>query len=168
MATNTSKLGLYKVDPATDGNDTFNVGTMMNENWDKIDNKVKTIDEKLDGIADGANNYAHPETHEASMIHVKDEGNRFNGESVEEVLGEVGASLADIANEQGDLTSLQTTEKTNLVGALNEVFQDADNGKNDIYNAIIGKGSTPTSQNYSDLINAISNISTGKKVQVVR
>ncbi|MNB86277.1 hypothetical protein D3C75_332170 [compost metagenome] len=37
MPENTPNLNLYKVDPATDGNDTFNIDTMLNENWDKID-----------------------------------------------------------------------------------------------------------------------------------
>lgn len=37
MATNTKNLALLKKDVATDGNDTFNIKTMLNENWDKID-----------------------------------------------------------------------------------------------------------------------------------
>lgn len=37
MPSNTPNLGLYKKNPVTDGNDTFNVQTMLNENWDKID-----------------------------------------------------------------------------------------------------------------------------------
>lgn len=37
MASNTNNLGLLKKDPVADGNDTFNVRTMLNENWDKID-----------------------------------------------------------------------------------------------------------------------------------
>lgn len=37
MASNTPVLNLYKKDPATDGNETFNIKTMLNENWDKID-----------------------------------------------------------------------------------------------------------------------------------
>ena len=43
MATNTSRLGLLKKDTATDGNDTFNIKTMLNDNWDKIDAKVATL-----------------------------------------------------------------------------------------------------------------------------
>lgn len=37
MASYTEKLNLLKKNPVTDGADTFNVETMMNENWDKID-----------------------------------------------------------------------------------------------------------------------------------
>lgn len=37
MGNYTGNLKLYKADPVTDGNDTFNIDTMLNENWDKID-----------------------------------------------------------------------------------------------------------------------------------
>ena len=46
MPTNTTKLQLYKADPLTDGSNTFNLETMLNDNWDKVDefaqNLVKT------------------------------------------------------------------------------------------------------------------------------
>lgn len=41
MASYTPNLNLYKKDPIADGNDFFNIKTMMNDNWDKIDEKVK-------------------------------------------------------------------------------------------------------------------------------
>ena len=37
MASSTEYLNLYKKDPVADADDTFNVTTMLNENWDKID-----------------------------------------------------------------------------------------------------------------------------------
>ena len=37
MASYTEHLNLLKKNPATDGADTFNIETMLNENWDKID-----------------------------------------------------------------------------------------------------------------------------------
>ncbi|MDR3598122.1 hypothetical protein [Clostridium sp.] len=40
MSSSTNNLGLYKVDPSTDGENTFNIKTMLNDNWDKIDNAV--------------------------------------------------------------------------------------------------------------------------------
>lgn len=43
MASNTPRLGLYKKDPITDANDTFNIQTMLNDNWDKIDGKVAIL-----------------------------------------------------------------------------------------------------------------------------
>lgn len=43
MASNTPRLGLYKKDPISDANDTFNIQTMLNDNWDKIDGKVAIL-----------------------------------------------------------------------------------------------------------------------------
>ena len=37
MASNTPNLDLYKKDPVADASDTFNIGAMLNDNWDKID-----------------------------------------------------------------------------------------------------------------------------------
>jgi hypothetical protein len=40
LASNTPRLNLYKKDPVADANDTFNIQTMLNDNWDKIDAEV--------------------------------------------------------------------------------------------------------------------------------
>lgn len=50
MATNTTNLKLLKKDPIADGDDTFNIETMLNENWDKIDTAVKGVQDDIDGI----------------------------------------------------------------------------------------------------------------------
>ncbi|WP_036644660.1 pyocin knob domain-containing protein, partial [Paenibacillus sp. oral taxon 786] len=44
MATNTPNLNLLKKDPIADGNETFNIQTMLNDNWDKIDAAIGEID----------------------------------------------------------------------------------------------------------------------------
>lgn len=62
----------------------------------------------------------------------------------------------------GDTSNLETQNKVNLVGAINEVFTDVDNGKKGIYGAIVDKGTTPSSQNFKDLEAAIKNIKTGE------
>lgn len=41
----------------------------------------------------------------------------------------IKSDLADITTQQGDLQNLKTTDKTNIVGAVNELFQNANNGK---------------------------------------
>lgn len=51
MASFTSFLNLLKKNPATDGKDTFNIETMLNENWDKIDLKVKENSSAIGQIA---------------------------------------------------------------------------------------------------------------------
>ncbi|GAA0181421.1 hypothetical protein SH2C18_39570 [Clostridium sediminicola] len=47
MPSNTENLNLYKIDPSTDGNSTFNIETILNDNWDKIDNKFKEVEENI-------------------------------------------------------------------------------------------------------------------------
>lgn len=48
MASYTPNLNLLKKSPVTDGEDTFNVDTMLNENWDKIDEYLGKISKKTD------------------------------------------------------------------------------------------------------------------------
>lgn len=51
MASYTEHLQLLKKDPVADGADTFNVQTMLNDNWDKIDEAVakKAVDSSDNG-----------------------------------------------------------------------------------------------------------------------
>lgn len=50
MASNTENLDLLMKNPSTDGADTFNVQTMLNENWQKIDNNAGTVAKTLANI----------------------------------------------------------------------------------------------------------------------
>lgn len=50
MASNTENLNLLMKNPSTDGADTFNVDTMLNENWQKIDNNAGTVAQTLANI----------------------------------------------------------------------------------------------------------------------
>lgn len=50
MASNTENLNLLMKNPSTDGADTFNVQTMLNENWQKIDNNAGTVAKTLANI----------------------------------------------------------------------------------------------------------------------
>ncbi|MFB4325434.1 phage tail protein [Priestia sp. BR_2] len=50
MSSNTPNLGLLKKDPMVDGNETFNIETMLNENWDKIDEAVGQVRDELGNI----------------------------------------------------------------------------------------------------------------------
>ena len=47
MSSYTSNLNLLKKDPTTDGNDTFNIKTMLNDNWDKIDDFCNSSKAKI-------------------------------------------------------------------------------------------------------------------------
>ena len=50
MASNTENLDLLMKNPSTDGADTFNVQTMLNENWQKIDNNAGKVAQTLANI----------------------------------------------------------------------------------------------------------------------
>jgi|GEM_PF-1905833 len=73
---------------------------------------------------------------------------------------DVEAQLAQMATkaEVGTLSNLNTTEKTNLVGAINELFTNANNGKTLISN-VVGSPllATDTFQQQSDKIQALKN-----------
>lgn len=43
MGSYTRNMNLYKADPVADANKTFNITTMLNDNWDKIDAKTAAI-----------------------------------------------------------------------------------------------------------------------------
>lgn len=47
MASSTTNLNLYKKNPVTDAADTFNITTMLNDNWDKIDTAWGTLPSEL-------------------------------------------------------------------------------------------------------------------------
>ncbi|MBU5672276.1 hypothetical protein [Paenibacillus brevis] len=82
MANHTPNLDLLKKNPATDGNDTFNIETMLNENWDKIDAAVGQVKEEIADIeiplSDATN------------------GTRSNVAASEKAVGTVSAQLADV------------------------------------------------------------------------
>lgn len=50
MASNTENLNLLMKNPSTDGADTFNVQTMLNENWQKIDANAGSVTQTLANI----------------------------------------------------------------------------------------------------------------------
>lgn len=72
---------------------------------------------------------------------------------------------AENANQHGDLATLKTTEKTNLVGAINEVFQSGVNLKNTMETEIIAKEGTVSKvgeiATQDELVNGIRSIPVG-------
>lgn len=78
MGSYTDNLGLYKVNTETDGNDTFNIETMLNDNWDKIDEKLEKLPIQNGGL------YINSETTEEDKA-----------EAVE-AIKEIGLSASDV------------------------------------------------------------------------
>lgn len=136
MSSNTKNLGLYKVDPKVDGKKTFNIDTMLNENWDKIDEAVSNVSVPVQSV----NNKTGNITLTSEDIILKD------GESVEEF--KVKASTL-ISNLSSDIQNIDLSDnKINVIdtnnyftsnklnGVLDELFQFANNGKTSISSAV--------------------------------
>lgn len=69
-----------------------------------------------------------------------------------------------INSQLGNVSNLQTTNKNNLVEAINETFTSASNGKQLIATAITGMGvTTSVSDSYQTMANNIQSIETGVK-----
>lgn len=73
---------------------------------------------KLSGIAANANNYTHPANHPASII-TQDANNRFVTDT-EKTTWNAKVSTSEL----GDISQLQTLDKSNLVNAMNELNSD--------------------------------------------
>ena len=54
MTSYTPNLKLLKKDPSTDGNDTFNISTMLNDNWDNEMTLATLESQQLKKFAGGA------------------------------------------------------------------------------------------------------------------
>ena len=62
----TKNLQLYKANTLEDGNDTFNINRMLNDNWDKIDEMLKKLPVQNGGL------YINSETTEEDKAEAKD------------------------------------------------------------------------------------------------
>jgi len=80
-------------------------------------------------------------------------------QSVNGKTGSVSLGASDITI--SDPSNHFSSNPKNVENVLAELFTSGTNGKNDIYNAISAKGTTPASKNFSDLVSAIGNIITG-------
>lgn len=170
MASNTPNLNLLKKDPATDGNDTFNIQTMLNDNWDKIDAAVGEVREELKDInVPDASLTQKGITQLSSATDSTAEDRAATPKAVKSafdaaIAAQVTANAANTAaasagNAVGPLSSLLTSAKGNVVSAVNELFTNVNDGKNVIASAIIGRGGTASgSDTFSQLAAAIRNL----------
>ena len=192
MATNTSRLGLLKKDPVADGNDTFNIKTMLNDNWDKIDGKVATLgadgkvpaDQLSISVSDASTTQkgvvmledsiaSTSITKAATPKSVKTVSDALDAHKTDDTIHvkkdgtlQTGLNAQKINGKTASATPV-TTEKNDIVGMVNELFTSVSNGKTQVANAITAKGQ-PASGNdtFAQLATAISNISTGLKTKL--
>ena len=143
MATNTSRLGLLKKDTATDGNDTFNIKTMLNDNWDLIDAKVATLgaDGKVPAEQLSITAPADASTTQKGVVMLED--------SV------ASTSVTKAATPKSVKTAYDLAQSA---------FQSASDGKILVANAITAKGQTASGNDtFAQLATAISAISVGRR-----
>lgn len=126
MSSNTPKLNLYKANPITDGDDLFNIDTMLNENWDKIDDAVATLG---DTIVPDINTKVKNIQDRLDIETVTDKGLAAGvttlsaaKNSIYRLSGISGRSLFNLLDRDGNCESLAPWSFTGASGAL-----DADN-----------------------------------------
>lgn len=136
---------------------------------------------KLKGIAEGANNYTLPTATSSILGGVKvavntgleiTSGGTLSATAlkssvdshVTDAVKHITAAERTKWNTVGTVANLKTTTKTDLVSAMNEVFQNVSDGKSSIATAITAKGQTVTADStFAELSTAIENIETGIK-----
>lgn len=94
----------------------------------------------------------------------EDETLETTSKKVVGAINEVNSQFKDIAN-IGKLTDLDTTEKSSIVGAINELFQSVSNGKQLIATAITDKGvNTSSDDTFQAMATNIGKISSGSSI----
>lgn len=105
---------------------------------EEITNKIDTeISQKIDGI-------------DFSSYAIKTEVKEFDDYAYAQIIG--------MREDIGTLANLQTTNKGNLVAAINEVFQSGANTKQQLVDVLSAKGANTVSasSSWADIINVIS------------
>lgn len=88
MSKATTNLGLFEYENTdADNINTFNIDVALNENWDKIDTKTKSIDDKVDTINNNITSLSSGKG--ASLIGLNDSANQFTATNVEGALSEL-------------------------------------------------------------------------------
>lgn len=85
--------------------------------------------------------------------------NAVNMNNIEDGIATVDTNLGNI----NDSTLDASVKGKTLTEMIKVLFQNVDSGKNDVYSAIVGKGTTPASKDFADLVAGINAINTGKK-----
>lgn len=158
MASNTTRLNLYKVNPSTDGDMTFNIQTMLNDNWDKIDSEVaKTTDIPSipSSLPANGGNSTTVNNHTAAATPNTIEQTDLIG-MINEAFTNANNGKISLANAIGLPTVASET--------FTQIVNDINSRKSDLTNNLSSKGvSASTSESLKSLIDKVSTIVTGKK-----
>lgn len=123
------------------GNENYDVN-VFNNNMDKIDVAIKNVKNDLSNIDLTAERVEYSKNECSNVDGALDKLFQSDSE-IKTSIQEANTNITNIQNELstnknniGTLSSLQTTNKNNLVSAINEVFQNANNGKQIIATAV--------------------------------
>lgn len=104
MGEYTKNLQLYKVDTVEDANNTFNIETMLNDNWDKIDEKLEKLPVQNGGL------YINSETTEEDKAEAQ--------EALKEIGGFLPPSNPNLLHNWYFLNPVNRKGKTEYKGAM--------------------------------------------------
>lgn len=156
---NTANLNLKKPDQT----DYVNIGD-LNDNMDVIDEVVQEALTRVKGLDKVENTSDLDKPISRDTQNALNETKEFLDIHENDLAKHVSIKEREKWNKVGEVEDLMTTSKTDIVTAVNELFTNVSDSKSLIANAIIDKGITvSTSDDFTQLATAISNIDTGKK-----
>ncbi|MDP4098981.1 hypothetical protein OIN60_19845 [Paenibacillus sp. P96] len=114
MSENTPKLDLLMKDPTLDGHEYFNVKTMMNDNWEKIDQFAGDAKASIESLEDRLNTKAEEEVVLNGGVQIVDavKAAPFN------LTGLKGRTLVNLLGRLGGMESLTGIGRSNATTAL--------------------------------------------------
>jgi hypothetical protein len=159
------RLGVYtdnegSVIVASSLNQNFikDTGAYNNYTWSSIRilEEINTVDDKIDAAKEEITNKIDTEI--SQKIDGIDFSSYATKTEVQEFDDYAYAQIIGIREDIGTLANLQTTNKGNLVAAINEVFQSGANTKQQLVDVLRAKGinTVSASNSWTDIINVIS------------
>ena len=127
MSSTTDNLHLYKADPVTDGNDTFNIDTMLNQNWDAVDAAVKAADDKADKAAGDAvtlSNKAKTEAIAEAASDAQTKANQAEANAISTAATDAATKADKAKTDAITAASADATTKANTAQANAKAYTD--------------------------------------------
>ena len=152
MASNTPNLNLLKKDPVTDGDDTFNIKTMLNDNWDKIDEAIGEVKEELQDI-----DIPHASLTQAGITQLSSETNSYTEDKA--ATPKAVKSAYDAASAAQLTANAANTAAVAAQTKANEAFQAGNERKAEVVAALVALGvSASTNDSWDTLISKMATV----------
>ena len=133
-------------------------GVYNNYTWSSIRilEQINTVDDKIEAAKEEITNKIDTEI--SQKIDGIDFSSYATKTEVNTQLSTINTNLSSVTSKLGNLSSLKTSAKGNLVAAINEVFQSGANIKQQLVDVLRAKGVTAVSasSSWTDIINTIS------------